>query len=1584
MSKNGHPDIPDLPPPSIPGLKLDTQSPPKKNGKKLASSRKSLFLHGSPLYGEVSNKMNMLFGAAKSSNDKKMVSPNPAISPVLSHRSSVNSETNRKSNHSNISKLSSKGSDAFETQNSLNTYNSNENQHPFDYEIGTTNEKHEFADSSDADIGHYVDADNFNVNDFEDDYYNDGESGMFDTFSFDKMIANRHIPLGGNKLRIVSDPTKSSKTTPEIDEMSKSLPLGKKPVSQESQNNVIPDPKPLSIPPMINNKAKAKSNVNKPHILTVNDTPLKILTKSPSPGSTPSVTKSSVSSLSRSNSVLSRKSVQSSSKTHRRSSSKGSIIDINTPKSLFKFFGGKKHDNSNRNSYSSFSQSDSAQSIHSGVSPTLNYHDQKDGNISLSSNDTITINSNKLSTSVPVTKKSIDQMDVTSRSGSIKSSRSSKSSKSMTLQKSLTSSSTSSTFLQHKPTKSNDSNNSNRSSVYTVKYSQSAGATPTATSAPASAIFPKSSSSSISTSTTTATTNPSLSSTTNSGRSVRTLVKLGSKSIKYSRTGLQKSSLDDWDGHSGSFEKIGPVGKKPSPYGQTISVVTKSNLHAADSAEKKSTIPNTSKPDRFSNASVSALTKTDTQENAPVTDEKISPVRQRRGSGKDYNPNRIRSTIPNVIASNENFDFLLKQNPLLPPGVTVDGMSKPQPKIPAQPLVQSNINPKLFPITGKSNVKILVTLNFVDFKYIDITNFLTLSKFTSHISTVFRIKEPQFYITDIGMSKDKLGKKLDKKALQTTWDSLINATHSVLLVFYVTPEESTINSSPSKHINSSHAINPDKTEEHSIYTTSSYTNSIYSDSSFDRNLSTPQHLISVRKDSSVDYWNFNETVERKPSLNRAPSITHSSLNSDSADAVVTPPLTHKASKTSLGSGTQKELNSKLKGSFKIILPSKPHVDFDNKRSTPFVAQRQPPPLPINNTGSGSSSVGSSPSELPQQSRRNKKMPPISNSIRSLQRSNTQGSMFSSLSGSSGISVDPFTESTKISFQNFESDDDESDSSDNSDEDELFAKKPKTTGKSNILNNETDNSKPNNEDSDTGDDNDNLFVKKPRNLAARKLPPPTDGTSKLNDIIESPQTPTNPNKKSLEANNSPNTGTPVDSTTGDEHDSITKSMSPLSLKSSTSSLTSSLDIRPPPEVLYNNLEVFFPRADLDSLIINDEPDDSGIGRMKSIRIIANEAKLRGQRQISQSIDPRPFRNSTIRNKLNKDSLLRRGSTKMWGQKVVEVKLDSRNKNVIPRRNKNGEFEEFAWIKGEMIGIGKFGRVYVALNLTTGELIAVKQIGINKNFIGKKETEGIVDTFKAEVDSLKDLDHINIVQYLGYEIKDTVYSIFLEYVAGGSIGHLLRKYGKFEEDVVRYLTEQALEGLNYIHCKGILHRDLKADNLLLEPDGILKISDFGISKRAKDIYTSQSKLNFQGTIFWMAPEIINDTNGVGYNAKVDIWALGCVVIEMFTGERPWSKYEGESVLYKIGKEKRFPPIRREIRQGMSADSKTFLRKCFEVDPDKRPTAETLLQDSFCNYSELFEFTKTSLGKRISEVEEQEKDNLNKRMHSIARKM
>lgn len=146
-----------------------------------------------------------------------------------------------------------------------------------------------------------------------------------------------------------------------------------------------------------------------------------------------------------------------------------------------------------------------------------------------------------------------------------------------------------------------------------------------------------------------------------------------------------------------------------------------------------------------------------------------------------------------------------------------------------------------------------------------------------------------------------------------------------------------------------------------------------------------------------------------------------------------------------------------------------------------------------------------------------------------------------------------------------------------------------------------------------------------------------------------------------------------------------------------------------------------------------------------------------------------------------------------------------------------------MRGELIGKGTYGRVYLALNATTGEMIAVKQVEIPRTASDREDSRqvSVVEALKSESETLKDLDHPHIVQYLGFEETPEFLSMwvtnnfsrrshaydchsFLEYVPGGSVGSCLRKYGKFSENVTKSFTEQILEGLEYLHSKGILHR------------------------------------------------------------------------------------------------------------------------------------------------------------------------------------
>ncbi|KAG9862530.1 serine/threonine kinase, partial [Aureobasidium melanogenum] len=403
---------------------------------------------------------------------------------------------------------------------------------------------------------------------------------------------------------------------------------------------------------------------------------------------------------------------------------------------------------------------------------------------------------------------------------------------------------------------------------------------------------------------------------------------------------------------------------------------------------------------------------------------------------------------------------------------------------------------------------------------------------------------------------------------------------------------------------------------------------------------------------------------------------------------------------------------------------------------------------------------------------------------------------------------------------------------------------------------------------------------------------------------------------------------------------------------------------------------------------------GLGRTKSIREVVKGAyQMPAQKSPSPSITS--FSSSRApsaqinRSALNRMSTLkyggdivRRKSTKMFGARIEQIKPPRGSRLIqletIPQDTFALQHPQrqptFKWMKGQLIGKGTFGRVYLGMNTTTGELLAVKQVEVNpktSNADPQKIRE-MVKALDSEIDTMQHLDHMNIVQYLGCERKEYSISIFLEYISGGSIGSCLRKHGKFEESVVSSLTRQTLDGLAYLHREGILHRDLKADNILLDLDGTCKISDFGISKRSPNPYNNDITNSMQGSVFWMAPEVIraqsqgSSSSGTnesqGYSAKVDIWSLGCVVLEMFAGRRPWSKEEAIGAIFKLGSLNQAPPIPEDVSSVVGPAALSFMYDCFTIDPADRPTAETLLRAPFCFHDLHYNFFDTELYAKI----------------------
>ncbi|KAI3676078.1 hypothetical protein L1987_85676 [Smallanthus sonchifolius] len=262
----------------------------------------------------------------------------------------------------------------------------------------------------------------------------------------------------------------------------------------------------------------------------------------------------------------------------------------------------------------------------------------------------------------------------------------------------------------------------------------------------------------------------------------------------------------------------------------------------------------------------------------------------------------------------------------------------------------------------------------------------------------------------------------------------------------------------------------------------------------------------------------------------------------------------------------------------------------------------------------------------------------------------------------------------------------------------------------------------------------------------------------------------------------------------------------------------------------------------------------------------------------------------------------------------------------------------WRRGELIGCGAFGQVYMGMNLDSGELLAVKQVSIAANSALKEKTQVHIRELEEEVKLLKNLSHPNIVRYLGTVREEETLNILLEFVPGGSISSLLGKFGPFPEAVIRMYTKQLLLGLDYLHKNGIMHRDIKGANILVDNKGCIKLADFGASKQVVELANSSGAKSMKGTPYWMAPEVILQT---GHSFSADIWSVGCTVIEMATGKPPWSQhYQEVAALFYIGTTKSHPPIPDQL----SFEAQDLLLKCLHKEPELRPSASDLLQHPF----------------------------------------
>ncbi|EOY17077.1 Mitogen-activated protein kinase kinase kinase 21, putative [Theobroma cacao] len=198
----------------------------------------------------------------------------------------------------------------------------------------------------------------------------------------------------------------------------------------------------------------------------------------------------------------------------------------------------------------------------------------------------------------------------------------------------------------------------------------------------------------------------------------------------------------------------------------------------------------------------------------------------------------------------------------------------------------------------------------------------------------------------------------------------------------------------------------------------------------------------------------------------------------------------------------------------------------------------------------------------------------------------------------------------------------------------------------------------------------------------------------------------------------------------------------------------------------------------------------------------------------------------------------------------------------------------------------------------------------------------------------------------EEGEVVYNLFLEYAPRGDLFDLITKryWGKIPECNARFYARMLVLGLRNIHERGYVHCDLKPENILVFPfdlNGLingLKIADFGLAKQPGErVDGPPGKVNFPGTAVNMPPESVEN---VKISASLDIWSLGCVVLQMITGEPPW-EYENLTDLAIKLFHSRNPP---KIPENMSSAGKDFLMKCFARNPSERWTAAMLLNHPY----------------------------------------
>lgn len=263
----------------------------------------------------------------------------------------------------------------------------------------------------------------------------------------------------------------------------------------------------------------------------------------------------------------------------------------------------------------------------------------------------------------------------------------------------------------------------------------------------------------------------------------------------------------------------------------------------------------------------------------------------------------------------------------------------------------------------------------------------------------------------------------------------------------------------------------------------------------------------------------------------------------------------------------------------------------------------------------------------------------------------------------------------------------------------------------------------------------------------------------------------------------------------------------------------------------------------------------------------------------------------------------------------------------------------WNIEKQLGKGSYGEVYRAIHVRTGQLCALKRLPKT----AYAETE-------REFNVMCSLRHQNIVNVIQFMTTETNCWIAMEWVSRGTLTSLANHMpitGPPDEPRLQSWTYQMMAGLQYLHAHGVIHRDIKPDNILVDEKGVLKMSDFGMSRQQSPQTGAAETMRVGGSPAFMAPEIaavyVNRLRSYNCTAAGDLWALGATVSQLATGRTPWSEHmlhDNFQLLQFVCTDIYAPGHHPMIPVWMSPEGQAFMAILFSPDPAGRTSATELL--------------------------------------------